>query len=154
MPRCYLAQIVWGDLKGQIAVRSFGDSKQFHSSLFGSSSGFVTITMPTSGDNIFPAMLAFLITWHHVVQGKLMACLTAILASIVVALKNTEASKFPLITLAFDHIDKLYYGRYRERITGGMHETEPVFKHIGFTTQQQHNRPPYMADVNCLEALA
>ena len=142
------------DIERNVVMRLAWMADEYHIGLLRGSTRLTPIARGAGADNIFPAMLAFLITWHHVVQGKLMACLTAILASIVVALKNTEASKFPLITLAFDHIDKLYYGRYRERITGGMHETEPVFKHIGFTTQQQHNRPPYMADVNCLEALA
>ena len=69
-------------------------------------------------DHVFPSVLTSTVTGSYVVYGKLVAGFGAVLAGIVVALKNAEARHLPLMARAFNHIGQLDYRGYRKGIAG------------------------------------
>ena len=97
------------DIEGDVVVRLPRMADEFHISLFGGSARLAPVTGSAGADNILPAVFTVLVTRHNVVYGKLVAGLGAVLAGIVVTLKNAEARHFPLVARAFNHISQLDY---------------------------------------------
>lgn len=83
--------VIWNVDK--VAATGWGGvMSQFHSGLGGSFTRFTAVTEYTGADHIFPDVFSSPVTGDNMVQGKLLRFLTAVLAGVLVAAENLEAS--------------------------------------------------------------
>jgi hypothetical protein len=90
---------------------------------------------------------------YHVVDGKLPALLATVLAGIAVTMKHAKAGQLPFQPGARHHIGQLDYRRYRENVSGGVDQAQPILEHFSLALKYQDYCPPCPAYIQCLIAL-
>jgi hypothetical protein len=98
-------------------------------------------------------MFAVLVARYDMINGKLTVLLAAVLAGIMISMKNFRASQSRLGERAFDQIGKTYHGRNRERSSGGIYITASVLHHFRLTIENKRQCPSDKADIQRLVAL-
>ncbi len=106
------------DVKGDIAVGLRRLTGQLHSGLLGGSACLVTVAGDAGADHVLPGVLTALVSWNNMVYGKLPAFLTAVLAGMVVTVKDPKARQPSLGSGTLNHVGQFDYRGYRENIIG------------------------------------
>ena len=87
------------------------------------------------------------------VYGKLLGLFAAILAGMLVTVKNLKASEFSLGPGSFYHVVQFNYGGHREDFASSVDKPSAVFQHLGFVMLEEHQGAPDSADTKWLVGL-
>jgi len=103
-------KVLEGDKETTIARRN-RMMHQMHASLRGRSPGFATITGFTAADHILPGMLTPLMAGNNVIQGQLFKLFATILASVMIATEDLNASQLSHRAGTFDQSSEVNHRR-------------------------------------------
>jgi len=106
-----------------------GRAHQFHVRLLGGSAGFFAVTFHAGTDHVLPGMFAVAEAGHHVVERKMFTLGAAILAGVMVTVKDFIAGHLALAARTADKLIEPDNRRKLDRLCECMDVTRAVFNH-------------------------
>lgn len=135
-----------GDVEEGAAGGRGGGLYQFHVRLLGGASGFLTITVHTGADDVFPGVLPSPVARHYVVEGQVAALLAAVLAGIFIPIEYLVAGHF---ALSAGSSNQLFQADNGGDFDGGGERVdiaEAVFNHLRFALPDEDDGAAGAAD--------
>ena len=124
-----------------------------HSRLLGRAAGLAVVAGLASGNKIFPGVLSAPMAREHVIKGELAGSFAAVNAGPAVASKDFFAGEPNLGTGAPDKTHEPDDRREGNRLRGTADGPARSFEDLGFTAEDEDERPPDGAHVQRLVVL-
>lgn len=138
---------MFGDLEQDMRHRPAWIAVEGHTGLFWSTVTFLDIASEAGGGDIVPAVKATTRTRNNMVDGQIVPLITAILASVIVAMQDIAAGKRDLLVRDLD-VGPESDDRRQRHI--GIYDFAIVLDLLGLALHEEHYRTSPRADIERL----
>ena len=138
---------MFGDFKNDVRHGPARRAAERHTGFFGRAIAFFDIAAQTGGDDIVPAVKTAARTRNNVINGQVMTLITAILAGVIVTMKNVAPRETDLFVRNL-HIRAQTYNCRNRCI--GVDFPAIVLDLFGLALHEQDHRSPPGADIERL----
>jgi len=144
---------VVGDIEEGAAGGRGGNLYQLHVRLLGGPPGFMAVAFYTGADDVFPGVLPSPIARYHVVEGKVAALLSAVLAGVFIAVEDFIAGHLAHAAGSSNELGEADDGGKLDGVGERVDVPEAVLNHLRFALPDEDDGAAGAADGERLVAL-